>query len=250
MERVIFKFGLSRAKLKWIALFFMVLDHIAFCFLSEDGPFRMWYLCMRALGRIAFPLFCFLLVQGFLSTGNVKKYFFRLFVFACISEIPYDLFAYHRLFSPRGQNVLFALCIALLVLYGISRARLSRVYIFLLLFFGSALAIMLRTDYSYLGILFTAVMYLWQEERFFQFVLLCVIMGMQGWLNPWEILSLPFMLLYRSGEGRQEKREEREAHAFGKGDGGFQGVSVFSRYFFYLFYPAHMLCLFLFDVFL
>ena len=77
---------IGRNFLKTVAVFSMLCDHTAFL-LSED----LWlYDCMRAVGRLSFVLFSFVLAQGFLTTHNVKKYIARLFFFAILSEIPFD----------------------------------------------------------------------------------------------------------------------------------------------------------------
>lgn len=224
----------SRNALKGLAAVSMVIDHIAFVFLSEQDTYHILYLGMRIFGRIAFPLFCFFLVQGFIDTNNLNYYFFRLFLFACISEIPFDLFIYHRMISFRGQNCMFTLFISLIVLYGISKVSDSKISIFILILCGSCLAIILKTDYSYLGVLLTSVMYIWKEEPLNLFLILCVVMGVQGGLNPWEIIALPFILLYHPKKKNAPLTQKKPA---------------FQRYFFYWFYPAHMLCLFLFDVY-
>ena len=85
---------ISGYHLKYIALFSMFLDHIGVigkAFLSKNV-----YFLLRAVGRLSFPLFCFILAEGFFHTKNRKKYQQRLFIFALLSEIPYDL-AFHYL---------------------------------------------------------------------------------------------------------------------------------------------------------
>ena len=80
---------ISGYHLKYIALFSMFLDHIGVigkAFLSKNV-----YFLLRAVGRLSFPLFCFILAEGFFHTKNRKKYQQRLFIFALLSEIPYDL---------------------------------------------------------------------------------------------------------------------------------------------------------------
>lgn len=101
--------GLSGFSLKMIALVTMLVDHLAAgilaryllyyqyrqidCFLTADN-YRTWltiYQVMRGIGRMAFPIYCFLLVEGFMYTRNVKKYIGRLLGFALLSEIPFDM---------------------------------------------------------------------------------------------------------------------------------------------------------------
>ena len=99
----------SGTALKTIACITMLVDHIgASCIeagiltpgldsgtLSRDTlsayPLYRLDMVLRFTGRLAFPIFCFLLVEGFVHTHDVKKYVRRLFLFALISEVPFDL---------------------------------------------------------------------------------------------------------------------------------------------------------------
>ena len=81
-------FGLSGSALKVIAMISMVIDHIAL-YLMEYGT--VLYETMRCIGRIAFPVFAFLIAEGFIHTRSRYRYFFTLLGFAVISEIPWYL---------------------------------------------------------------------------------------------------------------------------------------------------------------
>ena len=82
------KSGLSGSALKVIAMISMVIDHVAL-YLMEQGT--LLYETMRCIGRIAFPVFAFLIAEGFIHTRNRYRYFFTLLGFAVISEIPWYL---------------------------------------------------------------------------------------------------------------------------------------------------------------
>ena len=79
---------LTGTQLKVIALVTMIIDHIGVVLLE---PNSVVYWVARSIGRLAFPIYCFLLVEGFIHTRNVKKYLGRLLLFAVISEIPFDI---------------------------------------------------------------------------------------------------------------------------------------------------------------
>jgi hypothetical protein len=101
--------GKSRGEfLKLIALVTMAIDHIGFNYSSDS--------VMRVIGRISLPIFCYLLVQGYLHTSSFKKYASRLFVFSIISQIPFTYY-----FGKNELNIFMTLFIALLALYAFEK---------------------------------------------------------------------------------------------------------------------------------
>lgn len=131
--------GLSGSTVKIIAVIAMLIDHAAAAVLArylvqgirsaadnqaawawqqEHISFYLVYNVMRAIGRLGFPIFCFLLVEGFQRTRNVKKYALRLGIFALISEIPFNLAICGQTFHTGYQNVYFTLLLGLLALSG------------------------------------------------------------------------------------------------------------------------------------
>ena len=124
---------LNSNKLKLIAIIAMALDHFAMVFfyrrvelipLCPRPLFYFYYTC-RSIGRIALPIFIFLMSEGFKYTRSKEKYLLRLIVFAIISEIPYNLADAKRFFFPLEQNILFTLFISLLNLYIIEKIHIS-----------------------------------------------------------------------------------------------------------------------------
>lgn len=135
------KKGITGSTLKIIAIIFMLIDHAAAVILArqlmatgymeamqsgELADAMGWlmdhlvlfysYDFMRMAGRIAFPIFCFMIVEGFQKTRDVKKYLARLAVFALISEIPFDLAVTGKVFAWGHQNVFFTLFLGLFTL--------------------------------------------------------------------------------------------------------------------------------------
>ena len=118
--------------IKWIAIITMVLDHVAAIIVwqiygdvwrsgmrADAAAWYDLYLLMRHVGRIAFPLFCFLLAEGFAHTRSKPKYAWRLFLFALIAEWPYDFALYGTGFELIAhQNVMFTLLVSFLALWG------------------------------------------------------------------------------------------------------------------------------------
>ena len=124
---------ISGSMLKTLALFAMVTDHVAAAFLKNSsvilfsiGNHHMHlYNFMRMIGRIAFPIYSFLLVEGFMHTRNRKLYGYRLLAFALISEIPWNLLFGNSLFYAK-QNVFFTLLLGYLGLCQIEQFEKSK----------------------------------------------------------------------------------------------------------------------------
>ena len=137
------KKGFNGSTIKLIAIIAMLIDHIAATILermimragyflatisadslsqwiSEHKLLYFSYMTMRLIGRFGFPIFCFLLVEGFQHTRNRIKYALRLFLFALISEIPFDFAFRGEWFYTGYQNVFFTLFLGLLAMCAFS----------------------------------------------------------------------------------------------------------------------------------
>lgn len=99
---------LSGSVLKVLAMVLMTVDHVAACGLLEGDA----YLISRAAGRMAFPLFAFLLSEGCIHTGNLTGYVLRLALFSLLSEIPFDLALYGVWWYPGHQSIFLALTLS------------------------------------------------------------------------------------------------------------------------------------------
>ncbi|WP_270644135.1 TraX family protein [Merdimonas faecis] len=204
---------LDSFQLKCIAIVSMALDHTG----AVLYPSQIW---LRCLGRIAFPIFCFLIVEGFFHTHDVRRYMGRLGVFALISEIPYDLAFRGVPLEYAHQNVFFTLLIGIgmVVLLERNRERPVKAVILLLAMW---LAVLIRSDYNFRGVLLIFVFYIFHESRW-----LAVTAGgfwnflYQGVIQKYGVLSVLPLALYNGERGRKMK------------------------YFFYIFYPAHLLLLY------
>lgn len=112
---------LSGAQLKYIAFISMLIDHInkalLYPILQEKGILQQISNLFEILGRIAFPLFSFFLVEGFFKTRNRWKYLSYLLIFGIISEIPYNLFQSAVFFEPNSNNVMFTLSLSLVTIW-------------------------------------------------------------------------------------------------------------------------------------
>ena len=97
--------------LKLIAIITMFIDHFGYAIMGQFSFFNLF-------GRLAFPIFAFQISEGFIHTKSVKKYFFRLIIFALISQIPFSLFTYYIVHAnPYTLNVFFTLIFGLTSIY-------------------------------------------------------------------------------------------------------------------------------------
>ena len=226
------KSGLSGSTLKIIALVTMLVDHIGAVIVQRTMSMQgfdhdFWsslYWPLRNIGRLAFPIFCFLLVEGFVHTSDIKKYVRRMLIFAVISEIPFNLGVTGDLFNLNYQNVFWELTlgmVALICLKKIEEGDLNyglqvvlRLAVIGAVAFGAE---MLNLDYGMNGIISIVALYVFRQNRILQ-----LLVGAISFM--WErIAPLSFLLLafYNGKRGRRIK------------------------YAFYAFYPAHLLILYI-----
>jgi hypothetical protein len=108
--------GINAMQLKILAMVFMLCDHLWATIIHGND----WLTCV---GRLAFPIFAFMLVEGYFHTRSVRRYAKRLLIAAIVSEIPFNLVSGGSLLYPFHQNVLFTFWLALLVLERVENAR-------------------------------------------------------------------------------------------------------------------------------
>ena len=206
--------GLNTFVLKWIAIASMLLDHVGAIFL----PGQLW---LRIIGRMAFPIFAYLLVEGFVYTSNVKKYMVRLGVFALISEIAYDLAFFGVPLEFSHQNVFCTLFLGILMLYLLVHMPDKwQQFLVLATLFGAAH--FLRVDYGYTGLMMILLFYALRESRIFKLIAVTAvnILFMGGVQSYAALAMIPIAFHNRK-----------------KGPG--------MKWLFYMFYPAHLLILYL-----
>lgn len=207
--------GFTTFDLKCIAVCSMLLDHIG----AALFPTVLW---LRLVGRLAFPIYCFLLVEGFMHTHNVKKYMSRLFLFALISELPFDLAFYHTPVYVQHQNVFFTLLLGLICVWALHTWQ-NRLYAALfLVLIGLLTHFVIKPDYGIVGILIILCFYVLRGHLFLQWFTIIVLCYYTYGLV--ECFCLPAAFLTGCYNGTR-------------------GPSA--KYFFYAFYPVHILCLYL-----
>ena len=227
--------------LKILAMIFMLLDHMWATIISGN----QW---MTIVGRLAFPIFAFLIVEGFIHTSNFKKYAKRLFVFGIISEIPFNLIYTGSIIFPFHQNVMFTLLLGLLCINEIDRIKNNKNYKIIIkstlkIFAFLLIGVVGFVDYGITGILTIIVFYIFRNFKFawigqlISLILLyivffkgqSIIINLFGYeyflpLQGFGVLSLIPIWLYNGTKGKKSK---------------------ILQYAFYSFYPVHMLGLYL-----
>ena len=214
------------------AMLLMLCDHLQLTLLP-DLPI------LRCVGRLAFPLFAFMAVEGYLHTRSLKKYLLRLLVLAVISEIPFDLLVSGSVFDPMHQNVIWTIILGLCCIRAFENisADLKKMLSAVVIIASLAAAIIARVDYSSAGVLTLLAFYAFRGNtvrcRLMQLLSLAfinlVLLGGIEFAFPYQalaVLSLPIIWLYDGSQGPHN---------------GFIKAAN------YLFYPAHMLILALFS---
>lgn len=225
--------------LKWIAMLSMVIDHLAAVVLMPIfGVFESlslseaWTLgnaafltyTMRQIGRLAFPIFCFLLVEGLVHTHNRLLYLRHLLVLAIVSEIPFDLCISGKMMDFSYQNTIWTLVLGFLVCCGLDwldEQRMSKQLVLkkaLLIGVAMIFAYAVQTDYDAFGVAFIVLLYILRENQTEQCILGAIVC-LFG--EPAAALAFIPIYFYNGKRGKQKK------------------------WLFYVFYPSHLLVLYL-----
>ncbi len=222
--------GLSGTALKLVACVTMLIDHIgASCIEARyaDAVYiSVWLarfdLVLRAIGRLAFPIFCFLLVEGFLHTHDVKKYIRRLLLFGVVSEIPFDMAFFRTPFHWGHQNVYWTLALGVIAMAAMQHFQDENGDLTWKSGFAAVVcalaAELAQTDYGAIGVALIVALYLTRNSRKQQCIIGSVMMLFE--------LTAPaaFLLVwhYNGERGYCPKWAQRA---------------------FYLFYPVHLVVL-------
>lgn len=214
---------LNMNQLKLIAMFIMLIDHFAYVMLERGiGLYGEWYQIdriMRGIGRMAFPIFCFSIVEGFQKTRDAKAYFKRLVLFALISEIPFDLAFRGRIFALNYQNVFWTLAAGLGALICYEDRTMEQWKRMLGAVLCFVLPFLFHTDYSVYGVLVILFMYQLREKPVWASLAGYGVLLVQSSFELWAFFGFLLLFFYNGERGHGNK------------------------YLFYGFYPAHLLLL-------
>ena len=214
--------------IKCIACITMLLDHIKY-----SGPIFQNVLT-EYLGRLSFPLFAFLVSEGYCHTSNLKKYYKRLLIFGIISQIPFMLFR-TLVGEWKMLNIMFTLLfgLACVTIYDkIKHKYISIPLIILITLIGD----FLNVDYGWLGIISVLIMYLLRNKKMF----LPLIYGILIFLYYYSIAGYKYIFVTRNVLLMLFTWSSTFIINQYNGE---KGKSM--KYFFYWFYPVHMLGVYL-----
>lgn len=219
--------------LKLIAILSMLLDHMAYLFFNNTS---ILYYVFRIIGRVCAPIMFYGIAKGYKYSSNKFKYGLRLFIFACLSQIPYSLFINNKLFVIYDYNVIFTLFLAFISIVIMDKCKHFLVkgsLLFLCLFLS------LFCDWGVIGIVISLIFYLITNDlaRCLLYSLACVFYSILKFLiyhntsiflfGLGMCLALIFILLDNNKKGKYNL-----------------------KYMFYCFYPLHFLVLYFIYLFI
>jgi len=230
----------TSASLHIMAMLFMLCDHLW----GTVVPGNDWLTC---IGRLAFPIFAFLLVEGYFHTKNLRNYVHRLLLFAIVSEIPFNLAMGSRVFYPIHQNVLWSFLIALALIRWNEEAKEKKLWLRLLVGIASVVigyvaGLVTMVDFYHAGILTVLVFYFFRQRKWWCFIgqLVCL------WYINVEMLG---GFAYEFALGGNTFFLSRQGIALlalipiwlYRGKQGYHSKAL--QYGYYAFYPLHLLIL-------
>ena len=226
MEKITKGNGISADLLKWIAIVTMLIAHSGAAVVEKTNIYLLPYgkvldFTLRFIGRLAFPIFCFLLIEGFYHTRNRYRYLSNLLIFALVSELPFEIsFLGEIVFGFRNVYWTLAIGMIMMLLFEKIKERTSEktnLCFFLTIAACAILAEILHTDYGAIGIILIYILYKLRDDRKQQ----CICGAIA---TAYEITApIAFLLIYKYNGVRKQKH---------------------LKYFFYAFYPLHLLFLY------
>lgn len=223
-----------------MAMLFMLCDHLWGTIVTGND----WLTC---IGRLTFPIYAFMIVEGYFHTKNLKKYVLRLLLFAVISEIPFNLAMGSSLFFPIHQNVLWSFLISIGFIHWNEKVKEKQLWKRILvglttICIGYLIGIITFVDYYNAGILMVLVFYFFRGKKWWcylgQFVCL--------WYINFEMLGGLSYEIDIFGQTHFIARQGLALLALipiwlYKGKQGYHSKPL--QYFYYVFYPLHLLIL-------
>ena len=255
--------GLSATQLKYLAAFFMVVDHVGMLF-SPMAPFfppdSLWFYLFRYVGRLAFPIFAFFVAEGCRRTHHYGAYLKRLFLFALLTQVPLYLFM-----RESGRSVITTFFLAALAIWSYRHLE-SAGHPGIGVLAGGVCVLLaqpLHGDYGWIGALTVVILYFCGENRRLQLRMLAVCLlcyYLVGhlwtyWGTSPSLLPTEGLACFLTEAGKRIPYFQHFYLPYSLLMAGFSCLSLLflaryngqrgngSRWFFYWFYPLHLVVL-------
>lgn len=232
-------FSLSSSSLKTIAMALMLLDHSLVVFLPADSLLRM---VLRIPGRIVAPIFCFLVAEGYHYTSSRKKYMLRLFVFALISHVPFNITFNYPLSPLSATSVMWSLVLGLAALTAVKSSLHTALKALILV---ACCAAAYTANWNYVAVLWIVVFGIFRGSFKRQMLAFCAVgtafllapaflrfalsrSENLYWFHVGIFLAVPVLAMYNGRLGKKSR---------------FMSIA------FYIFYPAHLILLHILNIF-
>ena len=239
---------IAGSTLKIIAMISMLIDHIGASLLrnyilinsselKSEGVYSIYvtvYYIVRGIGRLAFPVYIFLLLEGFKHTGNRLRYLGRLVAFALISEMPFD-WAFNlgseeiksgKIIEFSSQNVFFTLAIGLMAIILIDYfsgleidPMMKAPFWILITVISGFMAYGMKTDYDMWGVFAIIAGYIMLKQPVMCMTMIIIVLGISNLYELVDAIDIAIVCFYNGKRGMKQK------------------------WMFYLFYPAHLMIL-------
>ena len=225
---------LNRNQLKYVAIIAMIIDHIAWAFVPT------WSLLgqvMHIIGRLTAPIMAYMIAEGYAHTRDVKKYALRLGLFAILSWPAFTLFEMGK-WPKLGQSVIFPLFLGLIAIIVWEKKDIpegTRIFAVIMLCLVSLIG-----DWAFMAVLWSFYFYLYRDDPKKKWIAFSIIAaGEVAFANLTSIgTEQPFRQLFQFGVFLAIP----VISFMYNGESGSK--APFHKWFFYIFYPAHMLILF------
>lgn len=227
---------LTANTLKNISIISMFFDHFVAVFISHG---TLMGIILRTPGRIAAPIMCYFIAEGYHYTSNLKKYIYRLLVFAVISHLPYNLLFGYTFFQ--ATSIIWGLAMGLIALAAVKSNKLNTITKLAVL--GACSALSIIANWNYVAVLWIVVFGIFQgnfKRQILSFIAVGIIFhliptylnfgpvheGYPHWYQLGIFLVIPLLAMYNGKLGKKTK---------------------FTSWFFYAFYPGHLILLYLLN---
>ena len=224
----------SATVLKYIVIFTMTIDHIAYCFVPFGTPL---YYIMRVIGRLTSPTMSFFIAEGLVYTHSKEKYLLRMMIFAIISQPFYFIVIFHRLPTSAFEfctnlNVMFNFAATILLLSLLIEKKIYSLYLFII---ALCIGISFKSDWSIIIPIWTMIFYFFRENNKLKIVLFLLLSitfvtikefnNFSSMKVQYAVVLTPLLLAFYDGTRQKSSSDV---------------LKKINKWVFYIYYPLHL----------